>query len=215
MDANYKNLHMKELEKTKRISIAVTLFILVVLIGVLSFKRPKNLYYFNTTETLQQLASEDLFVSLTDINNTDYVLVDVRKSYDFDRGHLENAVNISSSDILEESNINVFTELQNTNKTVVLYGKNPEEAIAPFMILYQLGYTNLKVLPVENSYNQNSLETKLVEVEKYDNDIKTFIAESVKKATELSVQKVIPPPPPPRKVITVEKKKKAPAEGGC
>jgi len=215
VDANYKNLHMKELEKTKRISIAVTLFILVVLIGVLSFKRPKNLYYFNTTETLQQLASEDLFVSLTDINNTDYVLVDVRKSYDFDRGHLENAVNISSSDILEESNINVFTELQNTNKTVVLYGKNPEEAIAPFMILYQLGYTNLKVLPVENSYNQNSLETKLVEVEKYDNDIKTFIAESVKKATELSVQKVIPPPPPPRKVITVEKKKKAPAEGGC
>jgi len=206
---------MKELEKTKRISIAVTLFILVVLIGVLSFKRPKNLYYFNTAETLQQLASEDLFISLTDISNPDYVLVDVRKSYDFDRGHLENAVNISSSDILEESNINVFKELQTNNKTVVLYGKNPEEAIAPFMILYQLGYTNLKVLPIENSYNQNSLETKLVEVEKYDNDIKTFIAESVKKATELSVQKVIPPPPPPRKIITVEKKKKAPAEGGC
>jgi len=206
---------MKELEKTKRISIAVTLFILVVLIGVLSFKRPKNLYYFNTAETLQQLASEDLFISLTDIGNPDYVLVDVRKSYDFDRGHLENAVNISSSDILEESNINVFKELQTNNKTVVLYGKNPEEAIAPFMILYQLGYTNLKVLPIENSYNQNSLETKLVEVEKYDNDIKTFIAESVKKATELSVQKVIPPPPPPRKIITVEKKKKAPAEGGC
>ena len=206
---------MKELEKTKRISIAVTLFILVVLIGVLSFKRPKNLYYFNTAETLQQLASEDLFISLTDISNPDYVLVDVRKSYDFDRGHLENAVNISSSDILEESNINVFKELQTNNKTVVLYGKNPEEAIAPFMILYQLGYTNLKVLPIENSYNQNSLETKLVEVEKYDNDIKTFIAESVKKATEISVQKVIPPPPPPRKVITLEKKKKAPAEGGC
>jgi rhodanese-related sulfurtransferase len=215
VDANYKNLHMKELEKTKRISIAVTLFILVVLIGVLSFKRPKNLYYFNTAETLQQLASEDLFISLTDISNPDYVLVDVRKSYDFDRGHLENAVNISSSDILEESNINVFKELQTNNKTIVLYGKNPEEAIAPFMILYQLGYTNLKVLPIENSYNQNSLETKLVEVEKYDNDIKTFIAESVKKATELSVQKVIPPPPPPRKIITVEKKKKAPAEGGC
>jgi len=206
---------MKELEKTKRISIAVTLFILVVLIGVLSFKRPKNLYYFNTAETLQQLASEDLFISLTDISNPDYVLVDVRKSYDFDRGHLENAVNISSSDILEESNINVFKELQTNNKTVVLYGKNPEEAIAPFMILYQLGYTYLKVLPIEKSYNQNSLETKVVEVEKYDNDIKTFIAESVKKATELSVQKVIPPPPPPRKIITVEKKKKAPAEGGC
>ena len=50
---------------------------------------------------------------------------------------------------------------------------------------------------------------------KYDNDIKSFIAESVKKAAEISEKKVIPPPPPPKKVITVEKKKKAPAEGGC
>lgn len=206
---------MKELEKTKRISVAVTLFILAVLIGVLSFKRPKNLYYFNTAETLEKITAEDLLISQSEINNNNFVLIDVRKSYDYDRGHIENAVNIPSSAILDENNINVFKELQNTNKNAILYGKNPEEAIAPFMILYQLGYTNLKVLKVENSYNQNSLVTKPIEVEKYDNDIKSFIAESVKKAAEISEKKVIPPPPPPKKVITVEKKKKAPAEGGC
>lgn len=215
MDANYKNEQMKELEKTKRISVAVTLFILAVLIGVLSFKRPKNLYYFSSAETLEKITVEDLLISQSDINNNDFVLIDVRKSYDYDRGHIENAVNISSASILDENNINVFKELQNTNKTAILYGNNPEEAIAPLMILYQLGYTNLKVLKVENSYNQNSLVTKPVEVEKYDNDIKSFIAESVKKAAEISEKKVIPPPPPPKKVITVEKKKKAPAEGGC
>ena len=162
---------MKELEKTKRISIAATLFILVVLIGVLSYKRPKNLYSFNTVETLEKIGSEALFVSLNDITNPDYNLIDVRKNYDYDRGHLENAININSSAILDDESINVFKELQDTNKTVVLYAKNPEEAIAPYMILYQLGYTNLKVLPIENSYDQNKLITKTVEVEKYANDI--------------------------------------------
>lgn len=203
---------MKELEKTKRISVAATLFILVVLIGVLSFKRPKNLYSFNTVETLEKIAAEDLFISLNDINNTDYLIVDVRKSFDFDRGHLENAVNIASANILDDENIGVFKELKNTNKTAILYGKNPNEANVTFMILYQLGYDNIKILPVENSYDQNKLITKTVEIEKYENDIADFISESVKKAS------VIPkavPKPQPKKVITIEKKKKAPAEGGC
>ncbi len=212
---------MKELEKTKRISIATTLFILVVLIGVLSFKRPKNLYLFNTVETLDKIATENLFVSLDEINKPDYVLVDVRKHHDYNRGHLENAININSAAILDDENIGIFKELQNKNKTVVLYGKNPEQAIAPHMILYQLGYTNLKVLPIENSYEHNKLITKTVEVEKYANDIKGFIAESVKKAAEAAKAAEVVEKPKvviksqPKKVITIEKKKKAPVEGGC
>jgi rhodanese-related sulfurtransferase len=212
---------MKELEKTKRISIATTLFILVVLIGVLSFKRPKNLYIFNTVETLEKIGSENLFVSLDEINKPDYVLVDVRKHHDYNRGHLENAININSAAILDDENIGIFKELQNTNKTIVLYGKNPEQAIAPHMILYQLGYTNIKVLPIENSYDHNKLITKTVEVEKYANDIKGFIAESVKKTAEAAkAAEVIEKPkvvvkPQPKKVITIEKKRKAPVEGGC
>jgi len=212
---------MKELEKTKRISIATTLFILVVLIGVLSFKRPKNLYIFNTVETLEKIGSENLFVSLDEINKPDYVLVDVRKHHDYNRGHLENAININSAAILDDENIGIFKELQNTNKTIVLYGKNPEQAIAPYMILYQLGYTNIKVLPIENSYDHNKLITKTVEVEKYANDIKGFIAESVKKTAEAAkAAEVVEKPkvvvkPQPKKVITIEKKRKAPVEGGC
>lgn len=212
---------MKELEKTKRISIATTLFILVVLIGVLSFKRPKNLYLFNTVETLEKIGSENLFVSLDAIKNPDYVLIDVRKHHDYNRGHLENAININSAAILDDENIGIFKELQNKNKTVLLYGKNPEQAIAPYMILYQLGYTNLKVLPIENSYDHNNLITKTVEVEKYANDIKGFIAESVKKAAEAAkASAVVEKPkvvvkPQPKKVITIEKQKKAPVEGGC
>jgi len=42
---------MKELEKTKRISIASVLFILVVLIGLLTYKRPKHMYAVNSKTT--------------------------------------------------------------------------------------------------------------------------------------------------------------------
>ena len=188
---------------------------------MLSFKRPKNLYIFNTVETLEKIGSENLFVSLDEINKPDYVLVDVRKHHDYNRGHLENAININSAAILDDENIGIFKELQNTNKTIVLYGKNPEQAIAPHMILYQLGYTNIKVLPIENSYDHNKLITKTVEVEKYANDIKGFIAESVKKTAEAAkAAEVVEKPkvvvkPQPKKVITIEKKRKAPVEGGC
>jgi len=49
---------MKELEKTKRISIAATLFILAVIIGLLTYKRPKNIYAINTKDTLEKRLKE-------------------------------------------------------------------------------------------------------------------------------------------------------------
>ena len=81
-------------------------------------------------------------------------------------------------------------------------------------MLYQLGYTNLKVLQVELSYEQTSLKVHNTILETADNDINAFIAASVKKAAKKPkpkpVKKVIP-----KKVIPVKKKKKMPVEGGC
>ncbi|MDO9595634.1 MAG: rhodanese-like domain-containing protein [Lutibacter sp.] len=204
---------MKELEKTKRISIAAVLFILAVIIGLLTYKRPKNTYAINTKSTLEKLTSENYLVALNELNNPDYVLIDIRNQYDFDKGHLENAINVYAAEILSEDNIKVFEELKENNKTAVLYGNNPQEPNAPFLILYQLGYENIKLLAIENSYLQNKLITKNSEIEKSETDVTAFINESIKKANTAPIVKVVVAPP--KKVITVEKKKKAPAEGGC
>lgn len=207
---------MKELEKTKRISIAATLTILIVLIAVLSFERPKHLYKVNSANTLEKIISTDYFVALADINNPNSVLVDVRSQFEFENGHLENAVNIPTAEILSTKNSDVFKEIKENNKTAVLYGTDPNEVNAPFMLLYQLGYDNLKILTIKNSYVDNKLVTKNVEIENSAADIKAFIAESVKKANEATKKKVIVRKPKPvKKVIKVKKKKKAPAEGGC
>ena len=44
---------MKELEKTKRISIAAVLTILLVIIALLSYKRPSHLYTESVDKSLE------------------------------------------------------------------------------------------------------------------------------------------------------------------
>lgn len=205
---------MKELEKTKRISIVSTLFILIVLIAVLAYKRPKHLYKVNSVVTLEKLITEDYFISLSDINNPDYVLIDVRSQFEFEKGHLENAINIYTAEILNDDNSTLFKEIKEKGKTAILYGTNPNQVNAPFMLLYQLGYNNVKILTIENSYIENKLISKNIEIEKSVANINDFIKESIKNATKDSKQKVVAKKPI-KKTIIVKKRKKAPAEGGC
>lgn len=204
---------MKELEKTKRISIASTLFILIVFIAVLAFERPRHLYKVNSVNTLEKLITNDYFVSMEDINLDTDVLIDVRNQYEYEKGHLENSINIAASEILG-ANSAIFEEIKEKGKTAILYGSDPNEVNAPYMLLYQLGYDNIKILCVENNFVQNKLITNPVSVGKSVADVNAFILESVKKANKVSKKPVIVKKPR-KKVITVKKKKKAPAEGGC
>ncbi|WP_298493733.1 rhodanese-like domain-containing protein [uncultured Algibacter sp.] len=212
---------MKELEKTKRISIASTLFILAVLIGLFTYKRPKNTYSHDTKNTLEKVSNYNYFINLNDINNQDYALVDIRSAFDFEKGHLKDAINIHTPDFLNEDNLTIFKELKNTNKTIVLCGNNPQETNLPFLLLYQLGYDNIKLLTVDIDYNQNRLIAKNSEIETSKADVTAFIQESVKKQAEaMKKAKVVVKPKPkavtaPKKIIPLKKKKKMPVEGGC
>ncbi|MBE9490758.1 MAG: rhodanese-like domain-containing protein [Bacteroidetes bacterium] len=201
---------MKELEKTKRISIAAVLFILAVIIALLAYERPKHLYSVNTQDTLDMLLNKDYFIGLEEINNPDYILIDIRNNVDFEKGHLENAINIHTPDLLNETNTKIFKELKETNKVAILYGNNPTEANSSFMILYQLGYTS-KILLIENTYLQTKLITKNSEIGKSVADVNAFIAASQKNANV----KPKPVKKTPKKIVTVKKKKKMPVEGGC
>ncbi len=177
---------MKELEKTQRLSIASVLTILFVLVGLISYKKPKHIYDINSKNTLEKVITNDYFVGFDKIDNPDFVLIDIRNQNEFNRGHLENAVNIYAPELLNDTNSNFFKELQKKDKTIVLYGNNPNETIAPFMLLYQLGYKNCKILTIKNGYFENSLITKNCNIESSINDIDAFIKESVKKASLLN-----------------------------
>jgi len=202
---------MKELEKTKRISIASVLFILIIIIGLLLYERPKHIYTVNTNHMLEKVISANYFISLDSIDNPNIILIDIRSPFEFEKGHINGAINISTPDLLNDDNSELYKKITNNKKVVVLYGENPTEANNSFMVLYQLGFQNIKILLASLEYEQNKLITKKSEIEKNVTDINAFITESQKKV------KIAPKPKKivPKNVITVKKKKKMPVEGGC
>jgi rhodanese-related sulfurtransferase len=210
---------MKELEKTKHISIAAVLTILAVVIALLSYKRPKYLYAEDPNNTLEKITTNDYFIAIDEIDKANSVLVDVRNGFDYNRGHIENAINIATAEILEDDNSDILKKVKDDNKIIVLYGNNTNETVLPFLLLSQLGYDNLKVLSVNLSYEQNKLIAQNAVTEASAPDINAFIQESAKKSAEAMNEDYETSesntPSTPKKVITIRKKKKTQAEGGC
>jgi len=202
---------MKELEKTKRISFSAIIFILAVLIGVLSFKKPKNIFKKDNNITLKHIVSQDFIISSKDLNSKSkkqLALIDVRNRFEYNKGHLKNAKNIYTANLLQKANKKYLKKLEAENKTIVLYASTPNKASGPWMLLTQVGYKNVKILCVQTNYNNNKFTTSDYPLEKPQYDYAAFM----KKASKSSG---IKPKKRQRKVVKLVKKKKKVAEGGC
>ena len=203
---------MKELERTKRVSISAVLFLLVVVIAVLTFKKLEYIFEKSAEETLEKIVEKDYIISQNDLENMDasnYEIIDIRSNYEYAKGHMDNAINISSHDIFEKESNSFLKELSKTEKIAILYGDHPDSANSAWMLLYQLGYENVKVLSVETSFVNNQFQIKNVDIEKPAvNYAKVLDSLMDDKPTVVEVKK-------PKKVITAPKKKKRVPEGGC
>jgi rhodanese-related sulfurtransferase len=207
---------MKELEKTKRISLAAVLSILLIVIGLLNYRKPSYMYSQNTKTTLSKLDTTDYLISPRGLEAGDYVLVDVRNPFEFEKGHLPDAINIYAPELLGSENNTLLKEKTSSGKPILLYGNSPNETLPVFMMLCQLNIGPVKILEGQNYFEKDQLKTVYYEVEKNTPDIRSFIQESVKKASE---QKKAQPKkqaaPKPKKVVPAKKKKKKMPEGGC
>jgi len=207
---------MKELEKTKRISISAVLFLLVIVIALLTFKRPQFNFVTTAEKTLETLVDQNQLLSFATfkiLDTTSYLLVDVRNNFDYSKGHAKGAINIASSQFLEKQFIDLISQTLNENKTVILYGESPDSANNVWMLLYQLGHQNMLVLSVASSYQNDTFSLNHIEVEKASLNY-AMDMEKAKKQVIIKA-KTKPVPPPKKKVITKPKKKKRAPEGGC
>ena len=207
---------MKELEKTKRISISAILFLLVIVIGLLTFRKPQFSFSNSSAKTLEVVTNSNHQISLDDFKNLDpstYKLIDIRTNFDFSKGHLDNAINIPISQILEAMSNGSFSDAEPTEKTVIIYGEHPQDADAAWMLLFQMGYEQIKILSIRTYYENRQFHVKNVDVGKPSCDF----AETMRKASIQKIKKVEakPAPAPKKKVITQPKKKKKMPEGGC
>ena len=181
---------MKELEKTKRISISAILFLLVIIIILLTFKKPEFNFVNSSEKTLEFVTNHSHILALKDFQELDkdsYLLVDVRSSFDYSKGHMENAVNIPKSQLLDPIATKICKDAVSEGKTMILYGENPETANSPCMLLYQLGYEELKLLSVQSYYKNKEFHIAGLEVEKPLFDY----AQTMKKASIPPVKKLL------------------------
>jgi rhodanese-related sulfurtransferase len=74
------------------------------------------------------------------------VMVDVRPSEEFGKGHIKEAVNIPVMNMLNKEALSFFKDISAKGQEVVLYGNDQLEANGPWLLLTQVGVTNLKVL---------------------------------------------------------------------
>ena len=206
---------MKELDRTKRISIVAVLSILLIVIALLNYKKPSQLYRQNTMLTLSQLDTTDYLISPDELEASSFSVVDIRNPIEFEKGHLPGAVNIYTPELLEKTawdQLNEFSE----SGTILLYGANPKETLPAFMLLCQLGIGPVKILESENYMEENQMKMHYSQVEKETDDIAGFIEMSVKTTAEKNKEAMKKSlPPPPKKVVPKKKKKKKMPEGGC
>jgi rhodanese-related sulfurtransferase len=208
---------MEELKRTKRITIAAFLFVIVLVIAFVSFKRPMFQYKITPEDMtyelmiVDQVTPEDAMMLVYD---STWVFVDVRSVGDYLRGHLENAHSIPASTLLDKETKKLFDGWHADSLTVVLYGNNELQASAPWMLLYQLGYTNTRLLMGGMNYIDKLYDDELGENETYDVEKPAYDYAGIISAASANSGSSNNALQPKKKVVVRKKKKKA-AEGGC
>lgn len=208
---------MKELEKTRRISISAILFLLVIVIGFITLKKPETFFTKDSEHTLQFLKNHNHVISADSISSMEpgtYVLIDSRSNFEFSKGHMAHAVNIPQNQLLKKEQHDVFNSALANNKRIIIYNETPEMANNSCLLLYQLGFENINLLAVNTYYHDETFKIvdKSVEKPLYD------YAQTMKEAKVPPVKKIIIKQktlPQKKKVVTKPKKKKKMPEGGC
>lgn len=119
---------------------------LAMVIVLLAFLfRPKSPEYeISANQTLKLINDNSMQVAIKDI--AEKQLIDIRSADLFTHGHPENAINIPSRKLLDKESVELFDQLLKNGKDAILYGSTELQAVAPFLLLQQLGYTNVKYL---------------------------------------------------------------------
>ncbi|MCE1197936.1 MAG: rhodanese-like domain-containing protein [Marinilabiliales bacterium] len=136
-------------------------------------------------------------------------LIDLRPEEMYLTSHPAQAISLPARQILEPASLEILGDLLKANKEVVLFGTTELQAVAPWMLLQQLGYSGIKRLKGGYHIPEGFVETPAdgQEVSRVDGSL-------LKKQEHASVpEPATTPATTQEKVVPV---KRAPsAHGGC
>ncbi|MCB2219654.1 MAG: rhodanese-like domain-containing protein [Bacteroidetes bacterium] len=212
---------MKELTKTRRLTIASVIFVFILVIGFVTFRSPDFVYKLSTKATLEELTNPANIVSPVEaremINGTKSgaVMIDLRNTYDYNKGTLFGAINIPVSDIMEKEVIEMFDDWQMQSKTVILFAEDQQAANAPWMILRQLGYSNMKVLSGGYAIAMDQYTNGIIDSTDYQYNGERPVMDFAGFIQKMSGGEVVKPNPGPAQIEPIKRKKKSVTAGGC
>jgi rhodanese-related sulfurtransferase len=129
----------------------VAVFVLVIIIGLITFKRPDVKYALSPTESLALLNDPASVITpqqaaaLLKDGAGKTVFIDIRNSIAFDKGHLKGAINIPVRELFTKQSRTVFHDFEKAGQEAVLYGETQQQATGPWLMLRQTGYKNVKL----------------------------------------------------------------------
>lgn len=192
------------------------IFISLVAFFIVSCSHPGDEFALSTEQAVDALLTSDQVVlpaQILDQENADFVLVDVRSPAEYAAGHPQNAINVPSRDILEPQYLELWDKAETT---YYLLGNTQLEANTPWMVLVQLGYTNIRVLQGGIAYLANPSDTTGLNLE--DEAARYDYAAIFSKAIENAEKTIAPAPKPvvvknrPKVVVPKPRPKPAPVE---
>lgn len=142
---------MDELNKTNRLTIAVVAFAIVIIIGLITFRRPEITYKLTPAESLALLNNPALLVTpaqaegLMKDSAGKYVFIDVRTSIAFAQGHVKDAINIPVRELLNKKSRRTLRDIEAADQTAILYGETQQQAGGPWLMLQQTGHKTVKL----------------------------------------------------------------------
>ncbi len=144
-------MHVHEINPKKTL-ITLTIFVIVIIVGLLTITNPRLEYKLTPNETVELVVWDDSYVFPYELEDVivgavdTVILIDIRNTFDFSRGHIPGAENISAVELLSEDNIKRLKKLQKEGICVLIYGETQLQANGPWMVFRQLGFSNVKSL---------------------------------------------------------------------
>jgi rhodanese-related sulfurtransferase len=207
---------MKEFSNNKGLITASAIFVAVIIIGLLTTRKPEIDYRFTPGQTIETLQNLKYFISPVEVaksvkaNENQFVYIDLRSPYDFNKGNIQGSVNIPANRILEKESLSFFEALAARSATVVIYDADQSLTTGPWMLLLQLGFNNIKILQggwniysALNQQNPAQYPGLSAETPKYD-----YAAIGKSMTPETSTEKK-------EEIVPKKKVKTAQVEGGC
>ncbi|MCK5535751.1 MAG: rhodanese-like domain-containing protein [Bacteroidales bacterium] len=198
----------------------VVVFLLIILIGMLSYNSNAPHYVKNPSESLVHIIDSAGLLHATQmaeilyLEDSLYQIVDLRKPKFFLNNHIEGSINIPIGRILDKEFLHVLNQEE---KITILIGSRSSESVIAYMMLADEGYANIRVVAFSVDFVMSNIVEKYAPLSgRYDEERTVYDYARVISETGGSTISSETVKSNAKKIAPVKKKKKAEEEeGGC